>query len=166
MKAGESPEAVGSGRKARTAAPIPLSAPAGRHQQLVPAGLPEPLPPQGRVSSAPWRSAPEGKPALGSFRLGVSPGRPDRLHPRPVRVHRGTGHHRRRPHRDIAQALPPQFADRLLTAKERGATEQQLQQLQQVATEGLAQMYFRANSTRVHGLGVEFTDVEHIEIEL
>ncbi|MFH9418630.1 hypothetical protein [Streptomyces rochei] len=135
LKAGESPEAVGSGWKARTAAPIALS-------------------------------APEGKPALGSFPLGVSPGRPDRLHPRPVRVHRGTGHHRRRPHRDITQVLPPQFADRLLTAKERGATEQQLQQLQQIATEGRAQMYFRANSTRVHGLGVEFTDVEHIEIEL
>lgn len=27
-------------------------------------------------------------------------------------------------------------------------------------------MYFRNNSTRAHGLGVEFTDVEHIQIEL
>ncbi|MGY4280755.1 telomere-protecting terminal protein Tpg [Streptomyces sp. M18.1] len=65
--------------------------------------------------------------------------------------------------RDITQALPPQFADRLFTAKEQGATEQQLQQ---IAAEGLAQMYFRANNTRAHGLGVEFTDVEHIDIEL
>ncbi|MFE6632310.1 XRE family transcriptional regulator (plasmid) [Streptomyces enissocaesilis] len=65
--------------------------------------------------------------------------------------------------RDITQALPPQFADRLFTAKEHGATEQQLQQ---IAAEGLAQMYFRANNTRAHGLGVEFTDVEHIDIEL
>jgi hypothetical protein len=65
--------------------------------------------------------------------------------------------------RDITQALPPVFADRLFTAREQGATEQQLQQ---IAAEGLAQMYFRANNTRAHGLGVEFTDVEHIEIEL
>jgi hypothetical protein len=65
--------------------------------------------------------------------------------------------------RDITQALPPVFADRLFTAREQGATEQQLQQ---IAAEGLAQMYFRANNSRAHGLGVEFTDVEHIEIEL
>ncbi|WP_228901785.1 XRE family transcriptional regulator [Streptomyces sp. DH1] len=65
--------------------------------------------------------------------------------------------------RDITQALPPQFADRLFTAKEQGATERQLLQ---IAAEGLAQMYFRANNTRAHGLGVEFTDVEHIDIEL
>ncbi len=55
------------------------------------------------------------------------------------------------------------FADRLFTAREQGATEQQLQQ---IAAEGLAQMYFRANDSRAHGPGVEFTDVEHIEIEL
>ncbi|MGC9479048.1 telomere-protecting terminal protein Tpg [Streptomyces sp. WG4] len=65
--------------------------------------------------------------------------------------------------RDITQALPPQFAERLFTAKEQGATEQQLQQ---IAAEGLAQMYFRANNSRAHGLGVEFTDVEHIDLEL
>ncbi|MGW1598787.1 telomere-protecting terminal protein Tpg [Streptomyces sp. NPDC002343] len=65
--------------------------------------------------------------------------------------------------RDITQALPPEFADRLFTAREQGATEKQLQQ---IAADGLAQMYFRANNSRAHGLGVEFTDVEHIEIEL
>ncbi|MFE1198461.1 telomere-protecting terminal protein Tpg [Streptomyces olivaceoviridis] len=65
--------------------------------------------------------------------------------------------------RDITQALPPEFADRLFTAREQGATERQLQQ---IAAEGLARMYFRANNSRAHGLGVEFTDVEHIEIEL
>ncbi|MGW1895401.1 hypothetical protein ACWCP6_34950 [Streptomyces sp. NPDC002004] len=27
-------------------------------------------------------------------------------------------------------------------------------------------MYFRANNTRAHGLGVEFTDMEQIDIEL
>jgi len=65
--------------------------------------------------------------------------------------------------RDITQALPPEFAARLFTARDQGATEQQLQR---IAAEGLAQMYFRANDTRAPGLGVEFTDVEHIEIEL
>ncbi|TRO56135.1 telomere-protecting terminal protein Tpg [Streptomyces sp. IB201691-2A2] len=65
--------------------------------------------------------------------------------------------------RDITQALPPVFADRLFTAREQGATDHQLQQ---IAADGLAQMYFRDNNWRAHGLGVEFTDVEHIEIEL
>ncbi|MFF4756876.1 hypothetical protein ACWD5R_44710 [Streptomyces sp. NPDC002514] len=49
------------------------------------------------------------------------------------------------------------------TAREQGATEQQLQR---IAAEGLAEMYFRAGNTRAHGLGVEFTDVERIEIGL
>ncbi|MFJ7200969.1 MULTISPECIES: telomere-protecting terminal protein Tpg [unclassified Streptomyces] len=65
--------------------------------------------------------------------------------------------------RDITQALPPQWADRLFTAREQGANERQLQQ---IAADGLAQMYFRANNSRAHGLGVEFTDVERLDIEL
>jgi hypothetical protein len=65
--------------------------------------------------------------------------------------------------RDITQALPPDFADRLFTARDQGATERQLQR---IAAEGLARMYFRADNTRAHVLDVEFTDVEHIEIEL
>lgn len=65
--------------------------------------------------------------------------------------------------RDVAAALPPQYADQLFTARERGATEDQLRQ---IAADGLAQMYFRANNTRAHGLDVEFTDVERLDIEL
>ncbi|MEU6171807.1 XRE family transcriptional regulator [Streptantibioticus parmotrematis] len=65
--------------------------------------------------------------------------------------------------RDVTQALPPDVADRLFTAREQGAAEQQLQR---IAAEGLAQMYFRANDTRAPGLGVEFTDVEDIDIQL
>ncbi|WP_370424250.1 XRE family transcriptional regulator (plasmid) [Streptomyces sp. QH1-20] len=65
--------------------------------------------------------------------------------------------------RDITQALPPQWADRLFTAREQGANEQQLQQ---IAADGLAEMYFRANNTRANGLGVEFTDVERLDIQL
>ncbi|MEV5878534.1 XRE family transcriptional regulator [Streptomyces sp. NPDC052101] len=65
--------------------------------------------------------------------------------------------------RDITQALPPRWADRLFTARDEGATEQQLQR---IAAEGLAEMYFRADNTRAQGLGVEFTDVEEIDFEL
>ncbi len=65
--------------------------------------------------------------------------------------------------RDITQALPPQWADRLFTAREQGASERQLQQ---IAADGLAQMYFRANDSRAQGLGVEFSDVEQLDIEL
>lgn len=63
--------------------------------------------------------------------------------------------------RDITQALPPRWAHRLFEARD--ANEQQLQR---IAAEGLAEMYCRNNNTRAHGLGVEFTDVEHIRIEL
>jgi hypothetical protein len=65
--------------------------------------------------------------------------------------------------RDITQALPPEYAAQLFAAREHGATEHQLRQ---IAADGLARMYFRADNSRAHGLGVEFTDVEHIEIEL
>ncbi|MER5200987.1 hypothetical protein ACWD3J_46445 [Streptomyces sp. NPDC002755] len=65
--------------------------------------------------------------------------------------------------RDITQALPPEFAAQLFTAREQGATEQRLQQ---IAADGLAQMCFRANNSRAHGLSVEFTDVERLDIEL
>ncbi|MER7805555.1 XRE family transcriptional regulator [Streptomyces parvulus] len=65
--------------------------------------------------------------------------------------------------RDITQALTPQWAHRLFTARDRGATERQLQQ---IAAEGLAEMYFRDNNTRAHGLGVEFTDIDRVDIGL
>ncbi|MFJ9598045.1 telomere-protecting terminal protein Tpg [Streptomyces virginiae] len=65
--------------------------------------------------------------------------------------------------RDITQALPPAFADQLFTARAQGANESQLRQ---IAADGLAKMYFRANDSRAHGLDVEFTDVERLVIEL
>jgi hypothetical protein len=65
--------------------------------------------------------------------------------------------------RDITQALPPVFADQLFTAREQGANEDQLRQ---IAADGLARMYFRDNNARAHGLGVEFTDVERLDIQL
>lgn len=65
--------------------------------------------------------------------------------------------------RDITQALPPEYADKLFSAREQGQSEDQLRQ---IAADGLARMYFRANNSRAHGLGVEFTDVERLDIEL
>ncbi|MFB8166015.1 telomere-protecting terminal protein Tpg [Streptomyces rubiginosohelvolus] len=65
--------------------------------------------------------------------------------------------------RDITQALPPEYADQLFTAREQGAGENQLRQ---IAADGLARMYFRANNSRAHGLDVEFTDVERLDIDL
>ncbi|MFE2503520.1 telomere-protecting terminal protein Tpg [Streptomyces rubiginosohelvolus] len=65
--------------------------------------------------------------------------------------------------RDITQALPPEYADKLFTAREQGKAEDQLRQ---IAADGLARMYFRANNSRAHGLGVEFTDVERLDIDL
>ncbi|MGW9448667.1 telomere-protecting terminal protein Tpg [Streptomyces sp. NPDC055632] len=65
--------------------------------------------------------------------------------------------------RDITQALPPIYVGKLFTARERGDTEEQLQK---IAAEGLAEMYFRANNTRAHGIEIRLTDIEHIGIEL
>ncbi|MFJ3671248.1 telomere-protecting terminal protein Tpg [Streptomyces sp. NPDC090106] len=65
--------------------------------------------------------------------------------------------------RDITQALPPHWAGRLFAARDAGATEHQLQS---ITADALAEMYFRANNSRAPGLGVEFTDMKFIEIEL
>ncbi len=89
--------------------------------------------------------------------------RPGHLHPGPFGFTAAPGTTDDARIRDITQALPPEYADRLFTAREQGATERQLQQ---IAAEGLARMYFRANNSRAHGLGVEFTDIEQIQIEL
>ncbi|WP_410088741.1 telomere-protecting terminal protein Tpg [Streptomyces sp. t39] len=65
--------------------------------------------------------------------------------------------------RAIAQALPPEYAAQLFTAREQGADEDQLRQ---TAADGLARMYFRADNTRAHGLDVELTAVERPDVEL
>jgi hypothetical protein len=67
---------------------------------------------------------------------------------------------RRRPVHVSGEAVDPEPGD---PSVGEGANEQQLQQ---IAADGLAQMYFRANNSRAHGLGVEFTDVERLDIEL
>lgn len=65
--------------------------------------------------------------------------------------------------RDLTVALPPTYAARLFDAQDAGANEQQLRE---IAAEGLGHMYFRDNGRRAHGLDVEFTDVEYVEVDL
>ncbi|MET9819775.1 XRE family transcriptional regulator [Streptomyces sp. NPDC006355] len=66
--------------------------------------------------------------------------------------------------RHLTVALPPQYAARLFDAQQAGATEQQLQQ---IAAEGLKEVYFQDGGRRAGMLEeVRFTDIEHIEFDL
>ncbi|MFF7183522.1 telomere-protecting terminal protein Tpg [Streptomyces sp. NPDC008121] len=66
--------------------------------------------------------------------------------------------------RHLTVALSPQYADRLFTARERGAGERELQA---VAAEALKDVYFQDGGRRAGDLEeVPLTDVEHIEFEL
>lgn len=65
--------------------------------------------------------------------------------------------------RNITQALPPQYAARLFEAQEQGAGERQLLN---IAAEGLQEIYFTDRGRRAHGLLVEFTDIDYIDVEL
>ncbi|WP_330319170.1 telomere-protecting terminal protein Tpg [Streptomyces platensis] len=62
----------------------------------------------------------------------------------------------------ITQHLPPAYAARLLDAQAAGATEQQLQN---IAAEGLQEIYFKDRGRRADGLLVEFTDIDYVEID-
>jgi transcriptional regulator with XRE-family HTH domain len=63
--------------------------------------------------------------------------------------------------RRITQHLPPVYAARLFDAQAAGASEQQLQN---IAAEGLQEVYFKDRGRRAQGLEVEFTDIDYIEI--
>ncbi|MGW2564394.1 telomere-protecting terminal protein Tpg [Streptomyces sp. NPDC001514] len=65
--------------------------------------------------------------------------------------------------RHLTQALPPQYAARLFEAQEQGASERQLLD---IAAEGLQEIYFKDRGRRAHGLQVEFTDIDYIDVEL
>lgn len=66
--------------------------------------------------------------------------------------------------RHLTVALPPQYAARLFDAQQQGATDQQLQQ---IAAEGLKDVYFQDSGRRAGSLEeVRFTDIEHIEFDL
>lgn len=65
--------------------------------------------------------------------------------------------------RHLTVALPPAWAGRLFDAQKQGATEGQLQQ---IAAEALQEVYFKDGGRRAAGLGVEYTDLEHIAFDL
>ncbi|MEU1785805.1 XRE family transcriptional regulator [Streptomyces sparsogenes] len=66
--------------------------------------------------------------------------------------------------RHLTVALPPQYAARLFQAQEQGANDQRLQE---IAAEGLKEVYFQDNGRRAGQLEeVRFTDVEHLEFDL
>ncbi|GFE19737.1 XRE family transcriptional regulator [Streptomyces libani] len=62
----------------------------------------------------------------------------------------------------ITQHLPPAYAARLFTAQASGATEQQLQN---IAAEGLQEIYFKDRGRRADGLLVEFSDIDYVELD-
>ncbi|MFJ5812273.1 telomere-protecting terminal protein Tpg [Streptomyces sp. NPDC093093] len=63
--------------------------------------------------------------------------------------------------RRITQHLPPEFASRLLAAQDAGASEAELQQ---VAADGLQEVYFKDSGSRAQALLVEFTDIDYIDV--
>ncbi|MFG2894825.1 telomere-protecting terminal protein Tpg [Streptomyces sp. NPDC048248] len=62
----------------------------------------------------------------------------------------------------ITQHLPPAYAARLFDAQAAGASEQQLQN---IAAEGLQEIYFKDRGRRADGLQVEFTDIDYMELD-
>ncbi|MET8615828.1 telomere-protecting terminal protein Tpg [Streptomyces misionensis] len=66
--------------------------------------------------------------------------------------------------RHLTVALPPQYAARLFDAQQAGASDQQLQE---IAAEGLKEVYFQDDGRRAGSLEeVRFTDIEHVEFDL
>ncbi|MFJ8602542.1 telomere-protecting terminal protein Tpg [Streptomyces shenzhenensis] len=66
--------------------------------------------------------------------------------------------------RHLTVALPPRYAARLFDAHQAGAGDQQLQQ---IAAEGLREIYFQDSGRRAGSLEeVRLTDIEHVEFDL
>ncbi|MEV4871350.1 telomere-protecting terminal protein Tpg [Streptomyces syringium] len=66
--------------------------------------------------------------------------------------------------RHLTVALPPQYAARLFDAQERGASDEELQE---IAAKALKEVYFQDRGRRAGQLEeVRFTDVEHLEFGL
>ncbi|CQR59526.1 Hypothetical C [Streptomyces leeuwenhoekii] len=64
--------------------------------------------------------------------------------------------------RDVITAVSPSHAARILDAKERGATDDELQPL---LAEAITESYFREGGTARAGLRMNFRDVEHPQID-
>ncbi|MFF9778115.1 telomere-protecting terminal protein Tpg [Streptomyces sp. NPDC013978] len=66
--------------------------------------------------------------------------------------------------RHLTVALPPHYAARLFNAQEAGASDARLQE---IAAEGLKEVYFQDNGHRAGQLEeVRFTDIQHLEFDL
>ncbi|MDX3069974.1 terminal protein [Streptomyces sp. ND04-05B] len=63
--------------------------------------------------------------------------------------------------RDVMTAVSPTHADRILTAREHGATDDDLHEM---VAEAIADAYFRKEGGGRAGLHVEFKDVERLDI--
>lgn len=65
--------------------------------------------------------------------------------------------------RRITEQLPPDVAAQLLAAHQAGKDEQELAQ---ILAGGLGHAYFRDRGRRAHGLEVEISDVDYLEVGL
>ncbi|MFG2284011.1 telomere-protecting terminal protein Tpg [Streptomyces asoensis] len=65
--------------------------------------------------------------------------------------------------RRLTQSLPPEYASRLFSAHEQGASEGELER---IAAEGLQEVYFKDGGRRAGDLTVEFTDIDYIDFGL
>jgi transcriptional regulator with XRE-family HTH domain len=65
--------------------------------------------------------------------------------------------------RRIAEHLPPEYADRLYAALERGASETELRD---ITADGLGHAYFRARETRARGLDVHYGDIDYADFHI
>lgn len=104
--------------------------------------------------------------AAPGVREGTKVGRHDRRHrhrhPGPLRVHRSPRHHRR-PAAAAHHPWPaPAYAARLFDAHAAGAAEQQLQD---IVAEGLQEIYFKDRGRRAHGLLVDLTDIDYLDVD-
>lgn len=63
--------------------------------------------------------------------------------------------------RRLTVHLPPQYAQRLFDAQERGADDRRLRG---IVAEGLQEVYFK-DGGRAQGLEVEFTDIAYFDVE-
>mgnify|MGYP001274112225 CR=1 FL=1 len=65
--------------------------------------------------------------------------------------------------RRVTELLDPEAAGRLLAAHQAGAGEAELRR---ILGEGLGHAYFRDHGRRAHGLDVEITDIDYLDLEL
>ncbi|MEE1782674.1 XRE family transcriptional regulator [Streptomyces sp. SP17BM10] len=63
--------------------------------------------------------------------------------------------------RHLTVHLPPEYADRLFTAQDQGASDQQMRD---IMAEGFQEVYFK-DGGRAQGLEVEFTGIQAIDVQ-